>query len=103
MIRIEIVLKTDDKTKTPLIMNAVAYKINDGLIGGNYEDFYFRTSEINNILDIFNFKELTEDKKQQLLKLYKADPYEGTDLYIQHGIEETLDILGYKVKGINDN
>lgn len=49
--------------------------------------------------------EITEEMKENLLKLYDVGPSSDNEdmaFGIQHGIEETLDILGIKINGIND-
>jgi len=56
MIKIEIVLKTDDRKVAPEIMKKISEKIsnNDNLTGENHPDYYFRTSKIDNVLEIFD-------------------------------------------------
>ena len=45
---------------------------------------------------------LTEEQKKQLLSLHKPDPYDDLMQGAPHIVEEVLDILKIKVKGIND-
>lgn len=54
MIKVEVVLKTDDKSKAPSIMKVVARKVSEGIVSANHPDYYFKTSDIDDVMEIFD-------------------------------------------------
>ena len=63
MIKIEIVLKTDDKEKVPTLLQEIAGKIKDGIVGKNSPNYFYRTSNVNDVMEIFGEEVMTREEE----------------------------------------
>ncbi len=53
MIKVEIVLRTDDKEEAPAIMKTIAEQVAIGLRSVNAPKYYFKVSKTDTVMDIF--------------------------------------------------